>query len=74
MAIERTLVLIKPDGVKRNLIGEIIGRYESKGLKIVGLKVLNVDNELVKKHYLDTIAEAIASKFEKAGGKVKNPR
>jgi len=72
MAIERTLVLIKPDGVKRNLIGEIIGRYESQGLRIVALKVLNVSEELVRKHYPDTMAEGLGEKSAKAGTEVKN--
>ncbi|MBI2021192.1 nucleoside-diphosphate kinase [Candidatus Giovannonibacteria bacterium] len=49
---ERTLVLIKPDGVQRNLIGEVIKRYERTGLKLVGLKMLVPTAELVEKHYL----------------------
>lgn len=49
--IERTLVLVKPDGVKRGLIGEIINRFEKIGLKIVGLKLVHVDREFAKKHY-----------------------
>lgn len=71
---EHTLVLIKPDAVKRNLIGEIIQRYESLGVRIVGLKILNVDEDIVKRHYPDTLAESIAGKFEKAGGDVKDPK
>ncbi|MBI2013804.1 MAG: nucleoside-diphosphate kinase [Candidatus Colwellbacteria bacterium] len=49
---ERTLVIIKPDGVQRSLIGEIIKRYEKSGLKLVGLKFIVADEELVSKHYL----------------------
>lgn len=49
--IEKTLVLIKPDGVKRGLIGEIIQRFEKAGLKIIGMKMFWVDNEFSKKHY-----------------------
>lgn len=49
---ERTLVLIKPDGVQRSLIGEIIQRFERSGLKLVGLKFMVPDEELVKDHYL----------------------
>jgi nucleoside-diphosphate kinase len=49
---ERTLVLIKPDGVQRGLIGEIIKRYERTGLKLVGLKFLVPTEELIERHYL----------------------
>lgn len=48
---ERTFVAIKPDGVQRNLIGEVIGRFERVGLKLVGLKMLTVDKAHVEKHY-----------------------
>lgn len=48
---ERTLVLIKPDGVQRSLIGEIIKRYERTGLKLVGLKMVLPAPETVEKHY-----------------------
>ena len=49
--MERTLVLVKPDGVQRGLIGEIIGRLERRGLKLVGMKLLQVDQELAHRHY-----------------------
>lgn len=48
---ERTLVLIKPDGVQRLLTGRIIGRFEERGLKIVGLKLVHVDRTLAERHY-----------------------
>jgi nucleoside-diphosphate kinase len=48
---ERTLVLIKPDGVQRQLVGRIIDRYEERGLKIVGLKLVHVDRGLAEAHY-----------------------
>ncbi len=48
---ERTLVLIKPDGVQRLLAGRILGRYEERGLKLVGLKLLLVSRELAERHY-----------------------
>jgi len=51
MVKEKTLVLIKHDGVIRSLIGKIISRFEETGLKIVGLKMLWADEELAKKHY-----------------------
>lgn len=49
---EQTLVLIKPDGIQRGLIGEIIKRYEQTGLKLVALKLLVPTEEMVEKHYL----------------------
>ena len=48
---ERTLVIIKPDGIQRSLIGEIIGRYERLGLKLVGLKMMVPGAEQVEQHY-----------------------
>jgi nucleoside-diphosphate kinase len=48
---ERTLVLIKPDGVQRLLTGRIIGRIEDRGLKIVGLKLVAVGRDLAERHY-----------------------
>jgi nucleoside-diphosphate kinase len=49
--LERTLVLIKPDGVERNLIGEIIKRFEMRGLKIIAMKFQMVSKELACEHY-----------------------
>ena len=49
--MERTLVLIKPDGIQRGLVGEIVGRFERKGLKLVGLRMLDVSRELAERHY-----------------------
>jgi nucleoside-diphosphate kinase len=49
--LERTLVLIKPDGVQRNLIGNIITRLEQRGLKLVAAKLVQVSNELASAHY-----------------------
>jgi nucleoside-diphosphate kinase len=48
---ERTLVIVKPDGVQRGLIGEIISRFEQRGFKIVGLKLMRITQELAAKHY-----------------------
>lgn len=48
---ERTLVIIKPDGIQRTLIGEIIGRYERIGLKLTGMKLMVPTEEMVSKHY-----------------------
>lgn len=49
--MERTFIAIKPDGVQRGLVGEIIGRFERKGFTLVGLKLLNVSQELAESHY-----------------------
>ncbi len=49
--MERTLILIKPDAVKRNLSGEIIARFEKKGLKLVAMKLLQLSKEKAKVHY-----------------------
>ena len=48
---ERTLVLIKPDGVQRLLAGRILARYEERGLKLAGLKLMSVSSELAERHY-----------------------
>ncbi|MEW5961756.1 MAG: nucleoside-diphosphate kinase [Chloroflexota bacterium] len=49
--MERTLIIIKPDGVERGLIGQIISRFEQRGLKMVGLKLLQVSAALARRHY-----------------------
>ena len=48
--MERTFAMIKPDGVQRGLAGEIIARYEKKGLRIVGMKIMNVTDEIANAH------------------------
>ncbi len=48
---ERTLIIVKPDGVQRHLTGKIISRFESKGLKLVGAKFIQISPELAQKHY-----------------------
>lgn len=49
--MERTLVLVKPDGVQRGLVGEVISRLEHRGLKLVGARFLRVDRQLAETHY-----------------------
>jgi nucleoside-diphosphate kinase len=49
--MERSLVLIKPDGVQRGLVGEVLARFERKGLKVVGLRLLEVPREMAERHY-----------------------
>ncbi len=53
MGMQRTLVIVKPDGVQRGLIGPILTRLESRGLKIVGLKLVQVSQELAARHYAE---------------------
>ena len=57
--IERTLVLIKTDGVQRSLIGDIIKRFEMRGLKIIALRMVKPSKELAEKHYLDSDQQII---------------
>ena len=72
---EQTLVLIKPDGVQRSLIGEIIRRYERTGLKLAALKFFIPSEDLVKKHYLSDeswmrkVGEKSIAAYEKKGQK-----
>ena len=53
MAVERTLVLIKPDAVQRGLAGEILGRFEQRGLVIREARLVQVDRELAERHYAE---------------------
>lgn len=55
MAVERTLILVKPDAVQRRLAGRLIARLEDKGLRLVGLKLLQVTPELSKQHYAEHV-------------------
>ena len=50
---ERTLIVVKPDGVQRGLTGEILARFERRGFKLVALKMLTVTNELAEQHYAE---------------------
>ena len=49
--MERTLIIVKPDAVQRGLTGEIVKRFEQRGLKIIGMKLLRIGRELAEKHY-----------------------
>src|SRR5437868_9383690 len=49
--MERTLIIVKPEGVQRGLIGKIITRFEQRGLKFVGLKLIHITPELAEQHY-----------------------
>ncbi|GLG00820.1 nucleoside-diphosphate kinase [Alicyclobacillus hesperidum subsp. aegles] len=53
MAVEKTFVMVKPDGVQRGLIGEVLGRFERKGLKLVAAKLMSVPQSLAEQHYAE---------------------
>jgi len=53
MAMERTLIIVKPDGVQRGLVGPILTRFEGRGLKLVGLKLVKVSPDLARRHYAE---------------------
>ncbi len=55
--MERTLIIIKPDAVQRALIGEIVRRFEVRGLRIVGMKFMQVPRELAAKHYAEHVGK-----------------
>ena len=57
MPLERSFVLLKPDAVARRLTGEIVQRFERRGLKLIGLKLLQVTPELSKKHYAEHVTK-----------------
>ena len=59
--MNKTLALVKPDGVQRGLSGQIISRIEAKGLKIVGMKMIRMDSELAKSHYSDHVEKPFFS-------------
>ena len=53
MSLERTLVLVKPDGVQRGLVGEVVGRLERRGLQLVAMKLMRITEELAGRHYAE---------------------
>ena len=61
---ERTLVLLKPDALRRNLAGEIISRFEKKGLQIIAMKMIRLNSELAKMHYHFLVEEDFFSEIE----------
>lgn len=65
MKIEKTLVIIKPDALNRSLVGNIIARFEQKGLKICGLKMVLLEDELLEEHYSHHKEKPFFSKLKK---------
>ena len=63
--LERTLILFKPDAVQRRLCGKLLSRLEDKGLKILGLKMLQVTKELSAKHYAEHVSKPFYPLLEK---------
>lgn len=63
MANERTLVLCKPDAVQRGCVGQIISRFESKGFKIAGMKMLRIDEALAARHYQEHVEKPFYPKL-----------
>ncbi len=63
--IEHTFVAIKPDGVKRSLVGECVSRFEKAGLKIIGMKMVWVDKDFSRKHYADHVEKPFYKGLEK---------
>ena len=58
MAVERTLVILKPDAVQRGLVGEIVRRLERRGLKIVALELMTIDRDLASRHYAEHVGKS----------------
>ncbi|TRZ72113.1 MAG: nucleoside-diphosphate kinase [Streptomycetaceae bacterium] len=58
MSTEKTLILVKPDGVRRGLVGQVIARVETKGYSIEALRMLNADRALLERHYAEHIGKA----------------
>ena len=61
---ERTLLLLKPDAIDRRLVGRIISRFEDKGLKIIGMKMIKISKELSKEHYAHLVEKPFYSDLE----------
>lgn len=55
MAVENTFIMIKPDGVRRGLVGEVISRFESKGMRLHRLRMLDVTEEIARRHYAEHV-------------------
>ena len=55
MAVENTFIMVKPDGVRRGLVGEVISRFERKGLTLEKIKKLEIDEDLARQHYVEHV-------------------
>lgn len=63
--MERTLLLLKPDAIQRGLIGQIVSRFEKKGFRIVGMKMMQMSKELAKEHYAHLVDKPFYPDLEK---------
>jgi nucleoside-diphosphate kinase len=63
MKVERTYIMIKPDGVQRNLVGNIISRFEQRGYRLCALKLFQADEKLLKEHYCDLVEKSFFPKL-----------
>jgi len=57
MAVEHTFVMVKPDGVSRGLVGEVVGRFERKGLRLEQMRLLTITEDLAERHYAEHVAQ-----------------
>ena len=55
--MERTLIIVKPDGVQRGLVGQVLGRFEARGLRFAGLKLMRISRELAERHYAEHVGK-----------------
>ena len=62
---EKTVIIVKPDGVQRGLVGEVLKRLEMKGLKVVGLKMMTLDSKKLKEHYAHHVEKPFYPRLEK---------
>ncbi len=53
MAVEKTFIMVKPDGVQRGVVGDIVSRFENRGMKLVGAKLMQVSTQLAEQHYAE---------------------
>ncbi|MCK4717190.1 MAG: nucleoside-diphosphate kinase [Thermoplasmata archaeon] len=61
--MDRTFAMVKPDGVQRGLVGDILSRFEQRGLKVVGLKMLWIDEDLASRHYAEHVGKGFYQKL-----------
>lgn len=63
--MERTLILVKPDGIQRGLVGVVTQRFEQKGLKLIGIKMMTLDEALLREHYAHIASKPFYASVEK---------
>lgn len=61
--MERTFIMLKPDAVQRGLVGQVIARFEAKGCKLVGMKLMKVDRALAEQHYAEHKGKAFLNRL-----------